>query len=445
MIKAICNKTPILRPIDPRTGEDIWVVCNASKSGIGAMYGQGKSWQTCRPARFMSKKFTNAQHNYRVHELETLAILEALMKWEDKLIGYRIHVITDHKALEFFKTQSQLSGRQLRWTDYMSRFDFDITYVKGENNKVADCLSRYYENDTHEDIHSIHEYVRADERVDPTGEDLPPDRVTEIDERVVELRAMQEETRRRSRQLKEQAELWDIEAQQMAEAIEVTQSSRGSETESTPAYNEDITIEEMLGNGPNLDYETIELDEFITSIRKGYEGDKMMKIIMENPSEHLLFQIKNELIWTKNRKGEDVLCVPRTLMGDKSLIGLILDQAHSTLGHYGYQRTSEYIRRWYWWLRMVHDTKEFCKTCESCQVCKGSNKPPAGKLHPLPIPTKPWDSVGMDFIGPFPEVKTDDGRTFNYLWVVVCRMTTMVHLIPVHTTMTAKDLSGIYM
>ena len=38
-------------------------------------------------------------------KLETLAILEALLKWEDKLLSYKIHVITDHKALEFLKTQ----------------------------------------------------------------------------------------------------------------------------------------------------------------------------------------------------------------------------------------------------------------------------------------------------------------------------------------------------
>ena len=36
---------------------------------------------------FMSKKFTTAQHHYAIHELETLAILEALIKWKDKLIG----------------------------------------------------------------------------------------------------------------------------------------------------------------------------------------------------------------------------------------------------------------------------------------------------------------------------------------------------------------------
>ena len=90
----------------------MWLICDASKFGVGAMYGQGPTWQQCKPAGFMSKKFTTAQHNYAVHELETLAILEALLKWEDKLVGYQIHVITNHKALEFFKSQSQLSNCQ---------------------------------------------------------------------------------------------------------------------------------------------------------------------------------------------------------------------------------------------------------------------------------------------------------------------------------------------
>jgi len=88
----------------------------------------------------MSRKFSNTQQNYAVHELKTLAILESLQKWEDKLVGYKIHVIMDHKALEFFKTQNRLTNRQHRWMDYLSRFNFDITYIKGELNKIADCL-----------------------------------------------------------------------------------------------------------------------------------------------------------------------------------------------------------------------------------------------------------------------------------------------------------------
>jgi len=62
-----------------------------------------------------------------------------------------------------------------------------------------------------------------------------------------------------------------------------------------------------------------------------------------------------------------------------------------------------------------------------------------GKLHNLPIPTKPWDSIGVDFVSPFPESKG-----FNYLWVILCQMTSMVHLIPIHMTMKASELSWIY-
>jgi transposase InsO family protein len=46
----------------------------------------------------------------------------------------------------------------------------------------------------------------------------------------------------------------------------------------------------------------------------------------------------------------------------------------------------------------------------------------------------------MDFVGPFPESKG-----FNYLWVIICRMTSMVHLVPVHTKMRASELSWIYL
>ena len=93
--------------------------------GIGTMYGRGKGWDKCQPAGFLLKKFTSAQHNYHTHKHETLVVLEALMKWEDKLLGRMFTVVTDHKGLEYFKTQQNLSPRQTRWWEYLSCFNYD--------------------------------------------------------------------------------------------------------------------------------------------------------------------------------------------------------------------------------------------------------------------------------------------------------------------------------
>ena len=136
-------------------------------------------------------KFTDAQRHYRVFEQETIGILEALLKWEDKLIGYCIHVVTDHQALEFFKTQDWLSSRHTCWMEYLSRFDFDIRYIKGKLNKAADCLLQYYESNTWYDVYDISEYVDADIRLDPTLDDVPWNRLREIEDHTVEMHAIQ--------------------------------------------------------------------------------------------------------------------------------------------------------------------------------------------------------------------------------------------------------------
>ncbi|KAF9484075.1 hypothetical protein BDN70DRAFT_768465, partial [Pholiota conissans] len=98
--------------------------------------------------------------------------------------------------------QNTLSNRQRRWLDYLARFTFDITYVKGELNKVADCLSRYYESDTPADKYKPYEFVNADVRIDKEGDDLPLPRYKEVFENNDYIRAMDEIPVRRSNRLR---------------------------------------------------------------------------------------------------------------------------------------------------------------------------------------------------------------------------------------------------
>ena len=50
-----------------------------------------------------------------------------------------IHSMT---TLENFDTQKDLSCRQLRWQEFMLQYDLTITYIRGEDNTMADALSR---------------------------------------------------------------------------------------------------------------------------------------------------------------------------------------------------------------------------------------------------------------------------------------------------------------
>jgi len=70
-----------------------------------------------------------------------ITMLEALMKWEDKLLERKFTLVTDHKGLEYFKTQKNLSDHQVQWWEFISHFNFDIIHVDSVKNKVADCLS----------------------------------------------------------------------------------------------------------------------------------------------------------------------------------------------------------------------------------------------------------------------------------------------------------------
>jgi hypothetical protein len=51
-------------------------------------------------------------------------------------------VKTDHNSLKYFLDQKDLNERQQKWVSKIQDFDFDIEYVKGKRNVVADALSR---------------------------------------------------------------------------------------------------------------------------------------------------------------------------------------------------------------------------------------------------------------------------------------------------------------
>ena len=53
-----------------------------------------------------------------------------------------VKVLTNHKNLEYFITTKKLTPRQARWAEFLSKFNFVVTYQTGKKNDKADALTR---------------------------------------------------------------------------------------------------------------------------------------------------------------------------------------------------------------------------------------------------------------------------------------------------------------
>jgi hypothetical protein len=105
----------------------------------------------------------------------------------------------------------------------------------------------------------------------------------------------------------------------------------------------------------------------------------------------------------------------------------VIQEAHTCLvfGHFGVGKTMAHLHRFCYWPQMKAIVTKYVKGCVMCSTCKPTNRK-LGLYSPLPIPSHPWESISMDFVGGLPMTKGGH----DYLYVVVDRFNKMCILMP---------------
>ena len=145
-VKQILTSDLVLRNFNPNL--ETQVVTDASRDGIGfALLQKDRNDNQWHLVQCGSRALNGPESRYAVCEIEGLGVLYALQKCRHYLVGMsKFTVVTDHKSLKgvFQKPLGQVDNVRLRrYRERLQEYNFDVTWLAGRLNRVADCLSRF--------------------------------------------------------------------------------------------------------------------------------------------------------------------------------------------------------------------------------------------------------------------------------------------------------------
>jgi hypothetical protein len=350
----------------------------------GVLYQAGEDGKL-KPVAFFSAKHSAPECNYEIYDKELLAIVKALEEWRPELQGTEqpFEIITDHKNLQTFMTTKQLNQRQVRWAEFLSQFNFVITYRPGTKATIPDALSRL---PGVAPADADDERLRHRDRVILTPKKLDP---TILEELLSEFR--------------------DQNIGNFIAAMDPTPEEKPLEELIRNAYKENDLARDMLAALREQEGRTAR--RWPKQIRKLLRCDKSECSIIDG------------LIYFRNR-----VFVP-----DSPDLRLeVVHRTHSSgpAGHPGRVKTLDLLNRTYWWPGISQFTATFVKDCALCFRTKTPRSAPPGFLKPLELPVRPWTDISIDHVVDLPKCLRN-GKPYRHIFVVVDRLTKMRHFIPV--------------
>ena len=377
-LKHAFVSAPILKYADFTT--KFVVETDASDFAIGCVLSQFFGDDSLlHPIAYYSKKLSPVESRWEIHDKELFGIITALRVWRHYLIGskYPVEVITDHRNLQYFMKKQKLNSRQLRWIMFLADYDFTILYCEGRKMVKADALSRKQE------------YNNV----------LVRDKEAET--------VLLGESRFAVNNVDVSNPLLKLFSKCVIEPYVIRRIVNG-----TTAID---LIQLVIQRTPTFPSFPL----FLNPKRLAERRFKDMKL-------------RNGILYKGNK----------IFIEDEELMFLICQAHHDSHlgGHGGISKTMHAIKSEFYWYGMDAYIRKYVASCDSCQRNKSSSHKPYGLLEMLPIPSRPWSAIGMDFVGPLPW-----SSSFDMVLVVICRLTKQAHFIACRSNRTAAQVADLFM
>lgn len=425
-LKECFVRAPIRTHFDPN--KESVVETDASGGAIGGILSQYDEQGTLHPCAYFSRSLQAAELNYKIYDKELLAIVECLKEWRIYLqnSATKTKILSDHKNLEYFTTTKTLNQRQVRWSQVLSEYNFQIVYKPGKSNVKADALSR------HSDLQPRREdMLRQREQIllKPHQIDLKQDQNQDHD-----TGSDSDQGNPEAKQIALSRQLTIPGPEPHQEVLDNPEAGSDPALDSMP----ELTTAPEFNCPKQVAATTLSSNTILRDIQAAYQSDptttelisKALRIPKESDASEYDYQ--NKVLTFHGR-----LVVP----DNPELKVRLLETYHDNpiAGHQGQTRTLDLLSRKYYWPGMRDFCKRYVSQCEDCNRNKAPRHKPLGLLQPLPIPDTPWTSISMDYI-----VKLPISNGYDSILVIVDRLTKMAHFIPCKEAMPTEDFARLF-
>ena len=385
LIEAITT-APVLVP--PDFTKPFRLETDASLKGLGAVLSQQHDAdQKHHPISFGSTCLKGSQKNYHSSKLEFFALHWAVTKqFKDYLYWSTFTVRTDNNPLTYVNSTAKLDAVGHRWVADLASFHFNLEYVRGKENVVADFLSRQPVPDSDSDTSE--------------SQTSNPDR--KPDTQVLDEKDVKETLDGATRGTDHRADVYNPFIIQLRMAIE-----REEEIQAKIAQNTQLHV---------IDWKAAQRDDpLIRGTLQWISGDKKQDLpdvlgpvlsrsvegqeYIRNKSR---FRLHNGLLYlftqprVKKPNGEyiDALDTCNAFVVPTDHRKSAIRGCHDLMGHQGRDRTLSLVRERFWWPGMHSMVTQQLQKCPRCRLFKA--KPSTEELFPILV-TAPLELVHVDY------------------------------------------------
>lgn len=187
---------------------------------------------------------------------------------------------------------------------------------------------------------------------------------------------------------------------------------------------------------------TINSDDWLLTLQLGdSELKRIRDIVSSNLDSKGLEYIKENYVLKDNKLfrcvGDDKECVRWVV--PKGARWQLCKINHDDIGHVGFEKTLERIKKNYWFAKMKKFVKKYVAACIDCAYAKKATNAREGLLHPIEKVEVPFHTLHIDHLGPF--VKSKRGNT--HILAVVDAFTKFVFIKAVRNTNAQNVIRGL--